>query len=222
MIRPSERGRNFRNVMEGWGILVCVFFSSVCTDAAVLSPRAFFWLVSLLLSSLVWFVAVQVSNKDSVSQQKGLLVFGVLLSVLLQELFRFAYYKLLKWGPTSALQPLHTSRNSWIVWNRGKSHAGVSLFLFLSTGKQMKDCWPSARRRRCPSRFASWLTVPHLSDFLTGNFICLVNTEWVFRLNRLFWTDRAAAKMIQESFFFFHFFFFNFSFNLIQEHVYFS
>ncbi|MCJ8737313.1 hypothetical protein PDJAM_G00022490, partial [Pangasius djambal] len=58
--------------------------------------RAFFWLVSLLLSSLVWFIAVQVSNKDSGSQQKGLLVFGVLLSVLLQELFRFAYYKLLK------------------------------------------------------------------------------------------------------------------------------
>ncbi|KAM9410109.1 gamma-secretase subunit Aph-1b [Pholidichthys leucotaenia] len=57
---------------------------------------AFFWLVSLLLSSLVWFISVQISNKESVAQQKGLLIFGVVLSVLLQEAFRFAYYKLLK------------------------------------------------------------------------------------------------------------------------------
>lgn len=58
--------------------------------------RAFFWLVSLLLSSLVWFISVQISNKESASQQKGLLIFGVVLSVVLQETFRFGYYKLLK------------------------------------------------------------------------------------------------------------------------------
>ena len=58
--------------------------------------RAFFWLVSLLLSSLVWFITVQISNKESATQQKGLLIFGVVLSVLLQETFRFGYYKLLK------------------------------------------------------------------------------------------------------------------------------
>lgn len=59
-------------------------------------PRAFFWLVSLLLSSLVWFISVQISNKESAAQQKGLLIFGVVLSVVLQETFRFGYYKLLK------------------------------------------------------------------------------------------------------------------------------
>lgn len=58
--------------------------------------RAFFWLVSLLLSSLVWFISVQISDKESAAQQKGLLIFGVVLSVVLQETFRFAYYKLLK------------------------------------------------------------------------------------------------------------------------------
>lgn len=64
---------------------------------SVFSPlRAFFWLVSLLLSSLVWFISVQISNKESASQQKGLLIFGVVLSVVLQETFRFGYYKLLK------------------------------------------------------------------------------------------------------------------------------
>uniref|UniRef100_A0A7N4PCT6 Gamma-secretase subunit APH-1 n=1 Tax=Sarcophilus harrisii TaxID=9305 RepID=A0A7N4PCT6_SARHA len=57
---------------------------------------AFFWLVSLLLSSLIWFVAVTLSSTKDESVQKGLLIFGVLCSVLIQEVFRFAYYRLLK------------------------------------------------------------------------------------------------------------------------------
>uniref|UniRef100_A0A8D0HH37 Gamma-secretase subunit APH-1 n=1 Tax=Sphenodon punctatus TaxID=8508 RepID=A0A8D0HH37_SPHPU len=57
---------------------------------------AFFWLVSLLLSSLIWFIAVQIGGSNNASVQKGLLIFGVLFSVLLQEVFRFAYYRLLK------------------------------------------------------------------------------------------------------------------------------
>ncbi|XP_013374436.1 PREDICTED: gamma-secretase subunit APH-1B isoform X1 [Chinchilla lanigera] len=58
--------------------------------------RAFFWLVSLLISSLFWFLArLIIENKDGPTQ-KYLLVFGVLLSVFIQEMFRFAYYRLLK------------------------------------------------------------------------------------------------------------------------------
>uniref|UniRef100_A0A4X2LAV3 Gamma-secretase subunit APH-1 n=1 Tax=Vombatus ursinus TaxID=29139 RepID=A0A4X2LAV3_VOMUR len=57
---------------------------------------AFFWLVSLLLSSLIWFVAVTLSSPKDESVQKGLLIFGVLCSVIIQEVFRFAYYRLLK------------------------------------------------------------------------------------------------------------------------------
>uniref|UniRef100_K7FRM5 Gamma-secretase subunit APH-1 n=1 Tax=Pelodiscus sinensis TaxID=13735 RepID=K7FRM5_PELSI len=57
---------------------------------------AFFWLVSLLLSSLVWFIAVKASDPGNKPLQKGLLIFGVLFSVLLQEAFRFLYYKLLR------------------------------------------------------------------------------------------------------------------------------
>lgn len=71
-------------------------FNTTSKKYVFLPLRAFFWLVSLLLSSLVWFISVQISNKDSAVQQKGLLIFGVVLSVLLQETFRFAYYKLLK------------------------------------------------------------------------------------------------------------------------------
>ncbi|XP_044521301.1 gamma-secretase subunit APH-1B isoform X2 [Gracilinanus agilis] len=57
---------------------------------------AFFWLVSLLLSSLIWFIAVTISSTKNESVQRGLLIFGVLCSVIIQEVFRFAYYRLLK------------------------------------------------------------------------------------------------------------------------------
>ncbi|XP_074665663.1 gamma-secretase subunit APH-1A isoform X2 [Strix aluco] len=59
-------------------------------------PRAFFWLVSLLLASLIWFVSVHLSDREDAKLQYGLLVFGAAVSVLLQEVFRFAYFKLLK------------------------------------------------------------------------------------------------------------------------------
>ncbi|XP_030421604.1 gamma-secretase subunit Aph-1b-like isoform X2 [Gopherus evgoodei] len=62
----------------------------------ILVAGAFFWLVSLLLSSLVWFIAVKASDPGDEPLQKGLLIFGVLFSVLLQEAFRFLYYKLLR------------------------------------------------------------------------------------------------------------------------------
>ncbi|XP_048476340.1 gamma-secretase subunit APH-1A-like isoform X5 [Rhincodon typus] len=62
----------------------------------ILVAGSFFWLVSLLLSSLLWFVAVQLSNKANAGVQHGLLMMGAGASVLLQEAFRFAYYKLLK------------------------------------------------------------------------------------------------------------------------------
>uniref|UniRef100_A0A670Z0F9 Gamma-secretase subunit APH-1 n=1 Tax=Pseudonaja textilis TaxID=8673 RepID=A0A670Z0F9_PSETE len=62
----------------------------------ILIAGAFFWLVSLLLSSLVWFVAAKASDPADQALQRGLLVFGVLFSVALQEAFRFLYYKLLR------------------------------------------------------------------------------------------------------------------------------
>lgn len=58
--------------------------------------RAFFWLVSLLMASVVWFILVHVTDQSDARLQYGLLIFGAAVSVLLQEMFRFAYYKLLK------------------------------------------------------------------------------------------------------------------------------
>ncbi|NXI41973.1 APH1A secretase, partial [Galbula dea] len=62
----------------------------------VLVAGAFFWLVSLLLASLIWFVSVHLSDREDAKLQYNLLIFGAAVSVLLQEAFRFAYFKLLK------------------------------------------------------------------------------------------------------------------------------
>ncbi|XP_054252962.1 gamma-secretase subunit APH-1A [Indicator indicator] len=62
----------------------------------VLVAGAFFWLVSLLLASLIWFISVHLSDREDARLQYGLLIFGAAVSVLLQEAFRFAYFKLLK------------------------------------------------------------------------------------------------------------------------------
>uniref|UniRef100_A0A8C4TNF7 Gamma-secretase subunit APH-1 n=1 Tax=Falco tinnunculus TaxID=100819 RepID=A0A8C4TNF7_FALTI len=46
---------------------------------------AFFWLVSLLLASLIWFISVHLSDREDAKLQYGLLIFGAAVSVLLQE-----------------------------------------------------------------------------------------------------------------------------------------
>lgn len=49
-----------------------------------------------MLSSLIWFMARLISDSRDGPKQTYLLIFGVLLSVLIQEVFRFAYYRLIK------------------------------------------------------------------------------------------------------------------------------
>ncbi|XP_050786370.1 gamma-secretase subunit APH-1A isoform X2 [Gopherus flavomarginatus] len=82
-----------------FGPAFSLFLLTVAGDplrVIILVAGAFFWLVSLLLASLIWFISVQLSNREDSRLQYGLLVFGAAVSVLLQEAFRFAYFKLLK------------------------------------------------------------------------------------------------------------------------------
>ncbi|XP_055642727.1 gamma-secretase subunit Aph-1 [Toxorhynchites rutilus septentrionalis] len=53
----------------------------------ILIAASFFWLVSLLLSSVVWFAVFPLRDK---------LVFGLICSVFIQESFRYLMYKLLR------------------------------------------------------------------------------------------------------------------------------
>ncbi|XP_059472309.1 gamma-secretase subunit Aph-1 [Neocloeon triangulifer] len=53
----------------------------------IMIASAFFWLVSLLLSSILWFVVIPL---------RTVLVFGLVFSVFFQELFRLLFYMLLR------------------------------------------------------------------------------------------------------------------------------
>ncbi|XP_012614123.1 gamma-secretase subunit APH-1B [Microcebus murinus] len=82
-----------------FGPALALYIFTIATESLriiFLIAGAFFWLVSLLFSSLVWFVARAIADNREGPIQKYLLIFGVLVSVFIQELFRFAYYKLLK------------------------------------------------------------------------------------------------------------------------------
>ncbi|XP_028910991.1 gamma-secretase subunit APH-1A [Ornithorhynchus anatinus] len=82
-----------------FGPAFALFLLTVAGDplrVIILVAGAFFWLVSLLLASVVWFLSVQWSDRSDARLQTGLLLFGAAVAVLLQEAFRFAYYKLLK------------------------------------------------------------------------------------------------------------------------------
>ncbi|XP_042306226.1 gamma-secretase subunit Aph-1b-like [Sceloporus undulatus] len=91
----------FGCALVAFGPALALFLLTVVSDplrVIILVAGAFFWLASLLLSSLTWFVASKASGGPQAEQalQAGLLAAGVALSVLLQEAFRFLYYKLLR------------------------------------------------------------------------------------------------------------------------------
>lgn len=81
-----------------FGPALALFVLTVAADPVrviILIAGSFFWLVSLLVSSLVWFVVSVVTDRSNVQLQQELLTLGVFLSVCLQELSRFGYYCLL-------------------------------------------------------------------------------------------------------------------------------
>ncbi|KAI1306511.1 Gamma-secretase subunit Aph-1 [Halotydeus destructor] len=84
-------------VMEFFGCGMIAFgppFAMFCLSIAkdpiriiILISAAFFWLLSLLLSSIVWFLVVPLRSH---------LIFGVICSVIFQEAFRYLFYKVLR------------------------------------------------------------------------------------------------------------------------------
>uniref|UniRef100_A0A8D2DI10 Gamma-secretase subunit APH-1 n=1 Tax=Sciurus vulgaris TaxID=55149 RepID=A0A8D2DI10_SCIVU len=82
-----------------FGPALALYVFTIATEplrVIFLIAGAFFWLVSLLLSSLLWFIASHITENKDGPTQKYVLIFGVLVSVIIQEMFRFAYYRLLK------------------------------------------------------------------------------------------------------------------------------
>ncbi|XP_037947878.1 gamma-secretase subunit Aph-1 [Teleopsis dalmanni] len=73
-----------------FGLPFALFVFTISNDPIriiILIAAAFFWLVSLLVSSVLWFIVVPL---------REYLAFGVIFSVLFQEAFRFIVYRLLR------------------------------------------------------------------------------------------------------------------------------
>lgn len=73
-----------------FGVPCSLFIFTITKDPLriiVLMASAFFWLISLLLSSILWFAVVPLRDH---------LAFGLVFSVLFQEIFRFLFYILIK------------------------------------------------------------------------------------------------------------------------------
>ena len=69
---------------------------------------AFFWLLSLLISSIIWFAAVPLREK---------LAFGLVFSIIFQEIFRFLIYLLLS-KADAYLRKLTENESTRIFANR--------------------------------------------------------------------------------------------------------
>ncbi|XP_074660032.1 gamma-secretase subunit Aph-1-like [Tubulanus polymorphus] len=73
-----------------FGPAFAMFVLTIARDplrVIVLTASAFFWLLSLLVSSILWFAVVPLRQE---------LAFGLVFSVIFQELMRFAFYTLLR------------------------------------------------------------------------------------------------------------------------------
>jgi len=96
----------FGCLMLAFGPPLTMFVITVANDPVrviVLMTSAFFWLLSLLLSSLLWLAVVPL---------KGRLEFALFFSVLFQEAFRYVFYVLLSKAEKGLLKMQKTEKKS--------------------------------------------------------------------------------------------------------------
>jgi len=76
--------------MIAFGPVLSMFITSIATDPIriiILISAAFFWLLSLLVTSFIWFF---------ISFAGKYLILGIVFSILIQETFRYLLYKLIR------------------------------------------------------------------------------------------------------------------------------
>ncbi|KAL5006652.1 hypothetical protein ScPMuIL_015458 [Solemya velum] len=89
-----------------FGPALGLFIFTIARDplrVIVLIASAFFWLLSLLLSSIWWYAVVPL-RKD--------LAFGLTFSVIFQELFRFLFYKMLRKADAGLIKVSQTGQSA--------------------------------------------------------------------------------------------------------------
>ncbi|KAL9979418.1 hypothetical protein ACROYT_G017088 [Oculina patagonica] len=151
-----------------FGPAFALFSLTVAKDAQqviVLIASAFFWLLSLLLSSIWWTV---------VSPLKKHLAFGIAFSVIFQELFRLAFYKLMRKADEGLLSMINNQtplRKHRIAYVSGLGY-GIISGLFAMVNVLADITGPgSLGLHGDPQNFLI------VSAFLTSCFV-LLNTFW--------------------------------------------
>lgn len=85
---------------------------------------AFFWLVSLLISSVLWHIATAAISSSIL--QSSYLAFGVVEAVLFQELFRFGFYKILRKAEVGLKKVTEVGTDGSVVTDSRQTLAYVS------------------------------------------------------------------------------------------------
>ena len=112
-------------LMEFFGCLflafgppLSMFILTVAKDpirVIVLMTSAFFWLISLLLSSLLWLAVVPLRKN---------LEFTLFFSIVIQEIFRFLFYILMKKAEAGLIK-INKSANKSFVFDRRVISYGI-------------------------------------------------------------------------------------------------
>lgn len=92
-----------------FGLPFALFVFTIARDpmrVIVFIASGFFWLLALLLSSILWFAVVPLRDK---------LAFGLVFSVLFQELFRFFFYKTLRLADDGLLKVSQQTENQHVT-----------------------------------------------------------------------------------------------------------
>lgn len=106
----------FGCLFTAYGPLLSIFFLYIARDAQLvllMVCSAFFWLIAMLLSSVIWFAAKPIQNINTVT---------ILYSIIIQELFRWGLFKLIN----------RAERGLMSVSKNPKSSFNRSVFAFVS------------------------------------------------------------------------------------------
>ncbi|KAH9521948.1 Aph1ap [Dermatophagoides farinae] len=82
--------------------MFCLVIANDPIRIIIMISACFFWLVSLLLSSILWTIVVPL---------KEYLLFGVTFSILFQETFRYLFYQVLRKAETGLQKVAEVGRN---------------------------------------------------------------------------------------------------------------
>ncbi|CAI2161776.1 19391_t:CDS:2 [Funneliformis geosporum] len=108
----------FGCALTAYGPPLAIFFLTIAKDAQLvilMVSSAFFWLISILAASSIWFIAKPARTENAIT---------ILYSVLLQELFRWLFYKLISRAESGLIlassnptSPYNRSSFAFVDWD---------------------------------------------------------------------------------------------------------